>query len=160
MKKSGISAITIHGRTREDYYRGNCDLEIIKKIKEAVKIPVIGNGDIKNIETAKKMFQYTGVDGIMLGRASLGNPWIFKEIIEEKYYVPTNIERLNIILKHLELAIKEKGEYIGIREMRKHISGYTKNLPNSSAFREKMNRIENKKELINYITEYLISYNI
>ena len=156
----GAAAIIIHGRTREDYYSGICDLDIIKKIKNEVKIPVIGNGDIKNIESARKMFEYTGVDGIMIGRASLGNPWIFKEIIKEKPYMPTNKERLYVILKHLELAIKEKGEYVGIREMRKHISGYTKNLPNSSSFREKMNKIENKQELINYITEYLISYNI
>ena len=156
----GTAAIIIHGRTREDYYSGICDLDIIKKIKNEVKIPVIGNGDIKNIESARKMFEYTGVDGIMIGRASLGNPWIFKEIIKEKPYMPTNKERLYVILKHLELAIKEKCEYVGIREMRKHISGYTKNLPNSSSFREKMNKIENKQELINYITEYLISYNI
>lgn len=156
----GTAAIIIHGRTREDYYSGICDLDIIKKIKNEVKIPVIGNGDIKNIESARKMFEYTGVDGIMIGRASLGNPWIFKEIIKEKPYMPTNKERLYVILKHLELAIKEKSEYVGIREMRKHISGYTKNLPNSSSFREKMNKIENKQELINYITEYLISYNI
>lgn len=156
----GAAAIIIHGRTREDYYSGICDLDIIKKIKNEVKIPVIGNGDIKNIESARKMFEYTGVDGIMIGRSSLGNPWIFKEIIKEKPYMPTNKERLYVILKHLELAIKEKGEYVGIREMRKHISGYTKNLPNSSSFREKMNKIENKQELINYITEYLISYNI
>ena len=156
----GTAAIIIHGRTREDYYSGIWDLDIIKKIKNEVKIPVIGNGDIKNIESARKMFEYTGVDGIMIGRASLGNPWIFKEIIKEKPYMPTNKERLYVILKHLELAIKEKSEYVGIREMRKHISGYTKNLPNSSSFREKMNKIENKQELINYITEYLISYNI
>jgi tRNA-dihydrouridine synthase B len=101
------------------------------------------------------MFEYTGVDGVMIGRASLGNPWIFKEVIEQTEYVPTNQERLDTIIEHLELMIKEKGEYVAIREMRKHISGYTKNLPNSSKFREEMNKIENKNELISYITEYL-----
>ena len=155
-EKAGAKAITIHGRTREDYYSGVCDLDIIKQVKESVSIPVIGNGDVKDIKSAIKMFEYTGVDGIMIGRATLGNPWIFKSIIDNKEnYIPSNEERLNIILEHLELMIQEKGEYIAIREMRKHISGYTKNLPNSSKFREEMNKIEDKDELINYITEYL-----
>ncbi len=154
-ERAGAKAITIHGRTREEYYSGVCDLETIKQVKEAVNIPVIGNGDVKDIKSAQKMFEYTGVDGIMIGRASLGNPWIFKEIIEEKEYTPTNQERLEIILEHLEVMIEEKGEYVAIREMRKHISGYTKNLPNSSKFREEMNKIEDKNELIRYITEYL-----
>ena len=158
-ENAGASALIIHGRTREEYYSGNCDLDIIKEVKEAVNIPVIGNGDIRDIETAKKMLDYCNVDGIMIGRASLGNPWIFKTIIEgienEGTYLVSKKERLNIILKHINLAIEEKGEYVGIREMRKHISGYTKNLPNSSEFREKMNRIESKDELENFITEYI-----
>lgn len=159
-EKAGASALIIHGRTREEYYSGNSDLDIIKEVKEAVNIPVIGNGDVRDIRSAKKMFDYTGVDGIMIGRASLGNPWIFKNIIEgiddEKYsYLLSKEERLNIMIKHINLAIEEKGEYIGIREMRKHISGYTKNLPNSSEFREKMNRIENIDDLIKFITEYI-----
>lgn len=155
-EKAGAKAITIHGRTREEYYSGTCDLDIIKAVKDAVSIPVIGNGDVRDVKSAKKMFEYTGVDGIMIGRASLGNPWVFKKIINElEDYVPTNEERLNTILEHLDLMIKEKGEYVAIREMRKHISGYTKNLQNSSKFREEMNRIEDKEELINYITEYL-----
>ena len=163
-ERAGAKAITIHGRTREEYYSGVCDLDIIKQVKEAVSIPVIGNGDVKDIKSAKKMFEYTGVDGIMVARASLGNPWIFKEIIEgltqegqTPLGQPTNQERLQAILEHLKLMIKEKGEYVAIREMRKHISGYTKNLPNSSKFREEMNKIENKDDLINYITEYLNS---
>lgn len=165
LEKAGASAITIHGRTREEYYSGNCDLDIIKQVKESVRIPVIGNGDVKDIYSAKKMFEYTSVDGIMIGRASLGNPWIFKEIIEgldrgtqkgqNLLVFPSKEERLNTILEHLDLAIHEKGEYIAIREMRKHISGYTKNLPNSSEFRQKMNLIEDKDELISYITEYI-----
>lgn len=155
-ERAGAKAITIHGRTREEYYSGTCDLEIIKAVKEAVSIPVIGNGDVRDVKSAKKMFEYTSVDGIMIGRASLGNPWVFKNIINElEDYVPTNKERLNTILEHLDLMVKEKGEYVAIREMRKHISGYTKNLPNSSRFREEMNRIEDKERLINYITEYL-----
>ena len=163
--KAGASAITIHGRTREEYYSGNCDLDIIKQVKEAVNIPVIGNGDIRDVSSAIKMFEYTGVDGIMIGRATLGNPWIFKEIIQglkdgtkkgqTTFCPPSNEERLHTILEHLELMIQEKGEYVAIREMRKHISGYTKKLPNSSKFREEMNKIEDKNELIKFITEYL-----
>ena len=157
-EKAGAKAITIHGRTREDYYSGTCDLDIIKKVKEAVSIPVIGNGDVRDLKSAKKMFDYTGVDAVMIGRASLGNPWVFKAIIEDlEEYTPSNEERLNIILEHLELMIEEKGEYVAIREMRKHISGYTKNLPNSSKFREEMNKIENKDELISYISNYIQS---
>ena len=155
-EKAGAKAITVHGRTREDYYSGVCDLDIIKQVKAAVSIPVIGNGDIKDIKSAIRMFEYTGVDGIMIGRATLGNPWIFESIIKNKEnYIPSSEERLNIILEHLELMIQEKGEYIAIREMRKHISGYTKNLPNSSKYREEMNKIEDKNELINHITEYI-----
>lgn len=170
-ERAGASAVTIHGRTREEYYSGNCDLEIIKKVKENVRIPVIGNGDVKDVCSAKRMLDNTGVDGIMIGRASIGNPWIFKTIIEglKQYdivssnsifnsnYIPTNQERLTIILEHLNLAIQEKGEYVAIREMRKHISGYTKNLPNSSEFRQKMNQIEDKNELIDFIIEYINS---
>ena len=166
-EKAGAKAITIHGRTREEYYSGVCDLEIIKQVKQAVNIPVIGNGDIKDVKSAIKMFEYTGVDGIMIGRATLGNPWIFQTIINElkegtqKGQIhlgsPSNQERLNTILEHLDLMIQEKGEYVAIREMRKHISGYTKNLPNSSKFREEMNKIEDKNELIKYISEYLKS---
>lgn len=167
-EKAGAAAITIHGRTRADYYSGQNDLNIIKKVKESVNIPVIGSGDVRDVRSAKKMFDETGVDAIMIGRASLGNPWVFKDVIDglSQYdngsieedvfpqYIPTLEERLQTILQHLNFAIQEKGEYVGIREMRKHISGYTKKLPNSSEFRVKVNTIEDKDELINFITEY------
>ena len=158
-EEEGVSAITVHGRTRTEYFGGNVDLEIIRKVKEAVKIPVIGNGDVVDEESALKMFKETGVDGIMIGRGAFGNPWIFKNI---KYFLetgkkldkPTNKEKLDVIKKHIELAVEEKGEDIVIKELRKHISWYTKNLKNSSEFRNEMNKIETKKELINYIEEY------
>lgn len=158
-EESGISAITIHGRTRNEFYSGKADWEIIKKVKESVKIPVIGNGDVVDEESAKKMFAETGVDGIMIGRASLGNPWIFQRIIHdlesgEKLPDVTNQEKLDVVKKHLELLIKEKGEIVAIKEFRKHIAAYTKYMPNSSSFRVKINSLETKKE----VEEELINY--
>ena len=168
-QKAGASAITIHGRTRDEFYSGKADLDIIKQVKESVNIPVIGNGDIIDIKSAKRMFEYTGVDAVMIGRASIGNPWIFNEIIkglkEDKIESKINIdnnklsykERLNVIIEHLKLEISEKGEITGIREMRKHISAYTKNLPNSSNFRNKMNQINDESTLLEFIKEYFES---
>lgn len=157
-EKAGASAITIHGRTRTEYYSGKSDLEIIKKVKEAVKIPVIGNGDIVDGESARRMFEYTGVDGIMIGRASIGNPFIFEQIRKnlenEEYVEPKYDEILKIILKHIELEIDTKGEKIGIKEMRKHISSYLKGMPKSAEARVKVNQINEKNELENYLKEY------
>ena len=158
IEKAGAAAITIHGRTREEYYSGHVDLDAIKQVKEAVSIPVIGNGDIKSVQDAKKMFEYTNVDGIMLGRATLGNPWIIGQIKDglegKELIVPTPEEKLNAIKKHIELALEEKGEYIGIREMRKHISWYVKSLKDSSQIREKINRLESKQEVLDCLEEY------
>ena len=158
IESAGANAITIHGRTREEYYSGKVDLDIIKKVKEAVKIPVIGNGDIKSVQDAQRMFEYTGVDGIMIGRATLGNPWLIGQIkngLENKdIYIPNSNEKLEIIKKHIQLEIEEKGEYVGIREMRKHISWYLKNLKDSSQIREKINRLESEQELLDCLNEY------
>lgn len=154
----GISAITIHGRTRSEFYTGKADWDIIKEVKDSVKIPVIGNGDIVDEETAYQMFEKTGVDGIMIGRGSFGNPWIFRNIRHflitgEKSPSPTNSEKLNIIKEHIDLAVEEKGE-IAIKELRKHIAWYTKNLKNSSEFRNSINMIETKEQLIKTLNEY------
>lgn len=158
IEEAGASAITIHGRTRADYYSGPVDLDIIKAVKEAVSIPVIGNGDIKTAKDAIKMFEYTNVDGIMLGRATLGNPWIIEQIKNEllgkTVETPSLEEKLETIKRHVELAIQEKGEYIGIREMRKHVSWYIKNLKDSSKIREKINTLETKEEVITCLDEY------
>ena len=137
---------------------GQVDLNIIKEVKEAVNILVIGNGDIKTKEDACKMFEYTGVDGIMVGRANLGNPWFTKKLLmelngEESSEI-TNMEKLEIIKEHLNLAIEEKGEFVGIREMRKHICWYIKNLKDSSKIREQVNKIEDSSELIACLEEY------
>ena len=154
----GISAIIVHGRTRSEFYSGVADWEIIKKVKQAVNIPVIGNGDVVDEETALKMFEKTGVDGIMIGRGSFGNPWVFQKILHflktgEKLQNLANQEKLKVIKKHINLAVQEKGE-IAIKELRKHIAWYTKNLKNSSEFRNEMNKIETEAELIQKIEEY------
>lgn len=149
---SGAAAITVHGRTREQYYAGKADWSIIRKVKEAVKIPVIGNGDITDALSAKSMLEQTGCDGIMVGRASRGNPWIFAEITQ---YLETGVlperpsleEVRNTILRHAALQLEYKGEYVGIREMRKHVAWYTAGYPHSARLRQMVNEIESIQEL-------------
>lgn len=158
-EKLGVSAITIHGRTRQEFYSCNVDLEIIKKVKASVKIPVIGNGDIIDEKSALDMFEKTGVDGIMIGRGAMGNPWIFEKLkyfLETGEYLPevSLEERLQVIKQHINLITNEKGESAGIKEFRKHLAAYTKNLPNSSFFRNSINKIETKDELEMELDKY------
>ena len=158
IESAGASAIAIHGRTRSEYYTGVADWDIIKRVKESVNIPVIGNGDIKSPEDAKRILEETNCDGIMIGRATLGRPWILEQIrtyLETgKVRKITSKEILETILEHIELEVKEKGEYTGIREMRKHICYYLKGLPRASNVRDTINHLESKKEVENILIEY------
>lgn len=157
IEEAGASAIVVHGRTRSQFYAGEADWEIIKKVKEAVNIPVIGNGDIVSGNTAKKMFEQTNCDGIMIGRATLGNPWIFKEVISvlenKEYKKPNNSEILKTILSHYDMLIKEKGEYTAIREMRKHVAWYVKGMKNATVIRNQINTYENYDECESFLKE-------
>lgn len=155
----GVSVITIHPRTVKQGFSGKSDWNIIKKIKESINIPVIGNGDIKSPVDAEKMIQETGCDGIMIGRGALGNPWIFSDILSYRETgkipdPPSQEERCRIILKHLKRLIELKGEKTGVFEMRQHIFWYTKGLENASGFRARVNRIEDKKELKEEIEKF------
>ncbi|MDE5698800.1 MAG: tRNA dihydrouridine synthase DusB [Lachnospiraceae bacterium] len=150
---NGAAAVAVHGRTREQYYSGKADWDIIRQVKQAVRIPVIGNGDVTDAVSAARLLEETGCDGIMVGRASRGNPWIFREI---NSYLDTGIvpERpsreavCDTILKHARLQLDCKGEYIAVREMRKHVAWYTAGYPHSAKLRRMVNEMETYAELV------------
>lgn len=155
----GICAITIHGRTREQYYSGQADWDIIGEVKSQISIPVIGNGDVTSVEDAIRIKDHTGCDAIMIGRGAQGNPWIFKRI---NHYMktgqlldpPSKDEKIDIAIKHMDLAIKEHGEYVAVREMRKHIGWYLKGMKHSARFRDQINHMVTAKEVIDTLNQY------
>ena len=157
----GINFITVHGRTREQYYSGKADWSKIAEVKQSVKIPVIANGDVRDEESLDAIIKDTGADGVMIGRAAMGNPWIFKRLNHyletgEKLSSPTLEERFKIIRRHLALLLKFKGEYIGIREMRKHAAWYTKGLIGGAELRDKINRSETKEDFLKIFNKNII----
>ena len=161
-QEAGAKAVAIHGRTREEFYSGKADWDIIRDVKKELRIPIIGNGDVDSPESAKRMFEYTGCDAIMIGRAAQGNPWIFKRINHylntgELLARPSPEEIISMIFRHLEMLIDYKGEKVAIREMRKHIAWYTRGLKNSTILRGELNQIEDKAQLILLLGEYLDS---
>jgi tRNA-dihydrouridine synthase B len=161
-EETGISAITVHGRTKTQGFSGRADWSMIKSVKDSVKIPVIGNGDIASAEDVKRMMAETGCDGVMIGRAVQGYPWIFREA---KHYLATGIipaqptrgEREAVMLTHLNHMVELAGENIGVREMRKHLCWYTKGLPGGAGFREKINQMSSATSVKSQIREYFAS---
>ena len=160
IEDAGGKAVAVHGRTREQYYSGKADWDIIRRVKEAVSIPVIGNGDVVSGESAIAIQKETGCDGVMIGRGAQGNPWIFSELLEYertgKMPLRPSVEAIKkMMLRHAHLQMQYKGEYLGIREMRKHVSWYTSGLPNSAKLRDEINRVESYEELEQLLEERL-----
>lgn len=160
IEDAGAKAVVVHARTREQFYSGKADWDIIRRVKEAVSIPVIGNGDVTSGESAIAMKVQTGCDGVMIGRGAQGNPWIFSELLEYErtgkiHQRPSGEEIKQMIYRHAKLQLEYKGEYLGMREMRKHVSWYTTGLPNSARLRGEINAVETMDELTNLLEEKL-----
>lgn len=159
-EQAGAKSVAVHGRTAKQMYTGKADWDIIKAVKEAVNINVIGNGDITSPQKAVEMLKHTGANGVMIGRGALGNPWIFQQVAHyiatgEELTPPTAEERIRVALRHADLLIAEKGEYTGTREMRKHIAWYTKGLYESNKFRDEINLIETSQGVKDALNRYL-----
>lgn len=157
IEEAGAAAVAVHGRTREQYYSGKADWNIIRQVKEAVSIPVIGNGDVTSPQKADELVRQTGCDGVMIARGAQGNPWIFSELTQweetgELPLRPDKDEIRKMMLRHARLQLEYKGEFSGIREMRKHVAWYAKGLKGAARLREKVNAVESLEELENLLT--------
>ena len=156
----GVQAVAVHGRTREQYYSGKADWDVIRRVKEAVKIPVIGNGDVFQPEDAARMMGETGCDGVMIARGAKGNPWIFKRSLEflrtgQASLSPSREEVREMILRHGRMLIEYKGEYVGMREMRGHMAWYTAGMPHSASLRREINQIVTYEDMEKLLSERL-----
>ena len=157
LEDAGAAAVAVHGRTREQYYSGQADWEIIRKVKEAVSIPVIGNGDVDSPQKAEALVKETGCDGIMIGRAVQGNPWLFSRILHyqktgEILPGPGIEEVKEMILRHAKMQLEYKGDYTGMREMRKHVAWYTTGMPHSASVRRMVNEVESYEQLVELVS--------
>lgn len=162
-QESGAAAVAVHGRTREQFYSGTADWDVIRQVKEAVSIPVIGNGDVTDVDSYIAIKEATNCDGVMIGRAAKGNPWIFREIAAyiktgERIAKPELSEVIDMMLRHSRMMVEFKGEYTGIREMRKHIAWYTQGYPGSSKLRARTNEVETCKDVERLLGEYYEKY--
>lgn len=162
-QESGAAAVAVHGRTREQFYSGEADWDIIRQVKEAVSIPVIGNGDVTDVDSYLKMKEVTGCDAVMIGRAAKGNPWVFQQIATyintgERIARPELPEVVEMMLRHARMMVDFKGEYTGIREMRKHLAWYTQGYPGSSKLRGKVSEVENYSDIEQLLARYLQQY--
>ena len=159
VEDAGVSAVAVHGRTRQQFYEGKADWSIIAEVKQAVSVPVFGNGDIFTVEDGLRMLKETGVDGLMIGRGADGNPWLFRELAavlhgEERPAPPTLAERLAQASEHLDMLIDYKGEHISVKEMRRHISAYLKGLPHAAEFRGRFHKVDTREQFRELLAEY------
>ena len=159
VEAAGVSAVAVHGRTRQQFYEGKADWSIIAEVKQAVSVPVFGNGDIFTVEDGLRMLKETGVDGLMIGRGADGNPWLFRELAavlrgEERPAPPTLAERLAQAAEHLDMLIDYKGEHISVKEMRRHISAYLKGLPHAAEFRGRFHKVDTREQFRELLAEY------
>ena len=158
-ERAGVAAVAVHGRTRVQFYEGKADWNIIRDVKQAVKIPVFGNGDIFSAADGVRMLEETGCDGLMVGRGADGNPWLFtqlKAVLEGKEVpaAPGVDERLDLAAEHLQMLIDYKGEYISVKEMRRHISAYLKGLPHAAEFRSRFHKMDTQVQFMELLDEY------
>lgn len=160
MEEAGVAAVAVHGRTREQFYEGKADWNIIRQVKEAVKIPVFGNGDIFSAADGLRMLEQTGCDGLMVGRGADGNPWLFRQLkaaLAGEEYAPEGPsleERMALLKRHLEMLIDFKGEYIAVKEMRRHASSYLKGMPHATDFRGRFHKLDTREQMLELMEEY------